>query len=67
MSESKKDGVTNRRSFLKFAGIGGVATGAVALASSVGTAEAAAEDEPRDGAGYKETAHVKSFYDTARF
>ncbi|MER0237041.1 twin-arginine translocation signal domain-containing protein [Fulvimarina sp. MAC8] len=68
MSGSKKDGATNRRSFLKFAGVGGVATGAAALASTVGSAGAAdLEEEQRGDAGYKETAHVKTFYDSARF
>ncbi|MEN3794224.1 twin-arginine translocation signal domain-containing protein [Fulvimarina sp. MAC3] len=68
MSGSKDNRKTDRRSFLKFAGVGGVATGAAALASSLGSAEAAGLDEEQRGdAGYKETAHVKTFYDTARF
>lgn len=68
MSGSKGDRNTDRRSFLKFAGIGGVATGAAALASPLSSAEAAGLEEVQRGdAGYKETAHVKTFYDTARF
>ena len=55
---------TKRRQFLKLMGLGGVA-GAAALAA--GAAPAKAEDKPAAEAGYRETAHVKKFYETARF
>src|SRR5216117_3777912 len=54
-----------RRDFLKLVGLGGIA-GAAALAAG-GTpqaAEAAAKPEP---SGYRETPHVRKYYDTAKF
>jgi hypothetical protein len=55
---------TDRRGFLKLAGLGTVASGA-ALVS--GSAEAARAPTPETGAGYRETEHVKTYYATARF
>ncbi len=55
-----------RRAFLKLGGAG-VAAGGAAVVLQGGTtedAQAAAETKP---AGYRETAHVKKFYETARF
>ena len=57
---------TDRRGFLRLAGFGAVAGGAALVASS-DESEAAAAALPEDAAGYRETAHVKTFYDTARF
>jgi len=55
-----------RRDFLKAAGFGGVA-GAAAAVTGLSTAEAATLDEgARDGA-YRETAHVRKYYELARF
>jgi len=54
---------TDRRDFLRLAGLGTVAGGA-ALVS--GGAADAAEARP-DGAGYRDTAHIRAYYDTARF
>lgn len=62
----KKDdkAVTDRRSFLKLAGIGAAVTGA---AAATGTKPAsAAEDKPREGL-YRETEHVRRYYELARF
>lgn len=64
MSESDKV-ATDRRGFLKFAGLGTVAGGA-ALVTGATTDTAEAAGAPR-GNGYQETDHVKTFYDTARF
>ena len=62
MSKTKK----SRRDFLKVAGITGGAAGvaAVALASKSVTAAV-----PKSGksSGYRETEHVKKYYELARF
>lgn len=54
--------VSARRDFLKLSALGAAAAGA-AMAARPETAEA---DEPA-GAGYRETAHVRTYYETARF
>jgi len=54
-----------RRDFLRAAGLGGAA-GAAAMATGIGSAAAATPDRAADG-GYRETAHVKKYYETARF
>ncbi len=65
MSKRDKDGVSNRRDFLKLAGLGTVA-GGTALVSGVKPAEAAGLRA--DGSqGYRETEHVKTYYKLARF
>lgn len=60
--------VRERRAFLRLAGAGIAAGGvaAVAVGSGTGQAEAAAGTRQQD-AGYRETEHVKKFYDSARF
>lgn len=65
MSQDKNRSKTDRRSFLKLAGLGTV-TGGVALAVTDGTADAADAPDGRKG-GYRETDHVRAFYDSARF
>lgn len=65
MSEKRDRSVADRRSFLKLAGLG-AAGGAVALATGGTSAEAEASDK-QGGALYRETDHVKKFYETARF
>lgn len=64
---TRKDKVSksDRRDFLKLAGIGAVAGGAAVLGGPK-KAEAAAVDAP-SGRGYRETEHVKKFYRSARF
>ena len=57
-------GGTDRRDFLKLAGLGSVAGGAALVA---GGREAEAADKSGSGRGYRETAHVKTYYDLARF
>ena len=64
----KKDGKqpregTDRRDFLKLAGLGGIAGGAALVA---GKDEANAESR-QDGLGYRETDHVKTYYQLATF
>ena len=64
--ESKKKEVApeDRRDFLKRSAVSVAAAGAVAVAGKAATA-----DEPvvQSGAGYRETDHVKAFYNSARF
>jgi hypothetical protein len=63
MSDQRDAPKTKRRHFLKLMGLGGVA-GAATLATGAAP-EAAAK--PESETGYRETAHVKKFYQTARF
>jgi nitrous oxide reductase len=58
----------SRRNFLLVAGVGGAAT-AVAIAGRAISAEepkAAASSDKRHGKGYQESAHVRSYYNTAK-
>ncbi len=55
-----------RRAFIKKAGIGVGAVGAVAIGLPKTSAEAASGKVPVSS-GYRETDHVKRFYDSARF
>lgn len=54
-----------RRDLLKITGLGSVA-GAAAVATAAGKAEASAEMESK-GSGYRETEHVRTYYDLAKF
>lgn len=54
-----------RRAFLKGAGVAGAAAGAAVVLSSDKTEAAVPEGESTDG--YRETDHVKTYYDLARF
>lgn len=56
-----------RREFLKMAGLSAGAAGAAAVALS--STPAQATDKPADptkGAGYRETEHVRQYYELAR-
>ena len=53
---------TKRREFLKLAGLAGAAT-----AVAVGGAVTATEAKAAAGDGYRETKHVKTYYELARF
>ncbi|MBA5776610.1 twin-arginine translocation signal domain-containing protein [Stappia sp. F7233] len=53
----------DRRSFLKLAGLGAVASGATIVAGEAAAVEASSQK----ASGYRETEHVKTFYKTARF
>jgi anaerobic selenocysteine-containing dehydrogenase len=64
-TKKDKGSKSDRRDFLKLAGIGAVAGGAAVLGGPK-KAEAAAVDAP-SGRGYRETEHVKKFYRSARF
>ena len=63
METKKQDvGQTGRRDFLKLSAFG-AAAGTV-IASGSATAD---EVKSVSGSGYRETEHVKTFYETARF
>lgn len=66
MSKQKEAKGTQRREFLRLAGLGTLAGAAVAAGSTPKTAEAATA-ETKTGAGYRETEHVKKAYDLSRF
>ena len=61
-SKTKK----SRREFLKVAGMTGAAAGAAAVVLSENKAHAAKLDSGQK-AGYRETEHVKTYYELARF
>ena len=65
METKKEKQQVARRDLLKIAGLGGV-VGAAAIATSAGEAEAAAEINTK-GSGYRETEHVRTYYDLAKF
>lgn len=65
MKSSKEKQRVARRDLLKIAGLGGVA-GAAVVATSAGKAEAVAKPDTKS-AGYRETAHVRTYYDLAKF
>ncbi len=56
---------TDRRSFLKLAGAGVVGTGAAAAAPVPAVAAEAPEPAAKDG--YRETEHVRRYYELAKF
>jgi len=64
METKKQDvGQSGRRDFLKLSALGAAAAGTV-IASGSATAD---EAKSVSGSGYRETEHVKTFYETARF
>ena len=57
----------NRRDFFRKAGLGAGAVGAAAVGlSAKGKAAVSTKASPK-GAGYRETGHVKKYYELARF
>ncbi len=64
MKSSTKKATADRRSFLKLAGVGVIAGGAAAVGG--GSAEPA-QAETKGDSLYRETEHVKRFYELARF
>ena len=65
MKTRKESQKVARRDILKLAGLGGVA-GAALVAKSSGKAEAATDGSRRDS-GYRETEHVRTYYELAKF
>jgi len=67
MGEKKSNSRSNRRDFLRLAGLGATA-GAVAVATGTHAEQAeAAEAADGTGAGYRETTHVRQYYKLAAF
>lgn len=66
MGENKSDIRSNRRDFLRLAGLGATA-GAAAVATGASTDQAEAAEASTGSAGYRETAHVKQYYKHAAF
>ena len=62
--EPDKGQTTNRRGFLKLAGVSAPAAIA-AVAASGGAAQAATEDQAKSGV--QDTAHTRAYFDSARF
>jgi anaerobic selenocysteine-containing dehydrogenase len=62
---AEKASVTSRRDALKVIGLGAGAAGAAAVAS--GPAKALDTGATAKGAGYRETDHVATYYELARF
>ena len=67
MSQKTNRPDNGRRSFLKKLGLAGGAVGAATLAPLV-QAQAPAPEAPADNSssGYRETDHIRSYYDSAR-
>jgi anaerobic selenocysteine-containing dehydrogenase len=64
MTQTKKS--LPRRDFLKAAGIAGGAAGLAAAALTTKSAKAAAPEAGK-GAGYRETEHIRKYYESARY
>lgn len=62
----KKAATADRRSFLKLAGASVVGSGA-AIAATVTPAAAASTPEAATGTAYRETDHVRRYYELAKF
>lgn len=65
MSRQRKGSVSDRRDFLKLAGLGTLTGGAALLVK--GEAQAAVSEEGQTNDLYRETEHVKTYYELARF
>ncbi len=66
MGEKKSEVRSDRRNFLRLAGLGATA-GAVAVATGASSEEAEAAETSTGSAGYRETAHVRQYYKLASF
>ena len=64
MSKDKKAQEVARRDFFKHVGLGAVAVGTVAAGGAASASEAG---EQKISTGYRETAHVKTYYELAKF
>lgn len=68
MSEKKDVTSLGRRDFFRKAGLGAGAVGAAAVALSSGEGQAAEPvEKSANSVGYRETEHVKKFYELAKF
>ena len=65
---SKKETASlGRRDFFRKAGLGAGAAGVVAAGLTAGKAEAKSPAKTGAGAGYRETEHVRKYYELSRF
>lgn len=68
MSKKKQEASVGRRDFFRKAGLGVGAAGAAAVGLTAKRGEAAEAAERAPGsAGYRETAHVRKYYELSRF
>ena len=65
--KKSEDQALARRDFFKKAGLGLGVAGAAAVTTVAGEGEAADAAKPDNAAGYRDSAHVKTFYELARF
>ncbi len=65
MKQKQQASKVARRDLLKLAGLGGVAAGAAAVAASPETR--AATEPSKVKSGYRETAHIRKYYELAKF
>lgn len=66
MTEKTEKTSLPRREFLKRAGLATGAAGAAAVALKAGTPQAAQTASSESQGGYRETEHVRKYYDLAR-
>jgi nitrous oxide reductase len=66
MSNQNEQKTVGRRTFLRTAGVGAAAAAATTVAGAPAKVEAAENAETRKKARYRETDHVKKFYDICR-
>ncbi len=67
MSEKKEVRLVDRRNVFRKVGLGAGALGVAAVGLSASKAKAESAKSPSKGAGYRETDHVKKYYELARF
>lgn len=66
-SDTKKtSGTADRRGFLKMLGVS-AATGGAALAAKPAASQAAEQPRGKESGDYRETEHVKRYYELAKF
>ncbi|MBM3951530.1 MAG: twin-arginine translocation signal domain-containing protein [Rhodospirillales bacterium] len=63
MSDRKDIHATSRRELLKFVGL---AAGVAGATAATGTVQASAPTERAEDGGYRETDHVRKYYELAR-
>ena len=63
---TEKKARLSRRNFLLTVGAGGAATAAAIVATKNPTPSAETSEDKRRGKGYQESAHVRSYYNTAK-
>lgn len=67
MSKEKEVSPVGRRDFFRKAGLGAGAVGAAAVGLAASKGEAAEPVASSNSVGYRETDHVKKYYELAKF